>query len=208
MIVYMSTNLTNNKMYIGLTTTTLEQRIASHKTDSKRKDTYFYRAIRKYGFESFRWDVLDTAKSVEELEEKEIMYIEKYGTFNNKEVGYNSTSGGYNLYDVTDELKQLRSQMASGENNPMYGVPSPNTGKKFTSEHKEKISQGLKNSYRPHVIGANNPSARRVKNVETREIFGTMTEAGKEYGTHRANIGNACRKPKATAKGYHWEYVN
>lgn len=53
MIVYKATNNINNKVYIGITTKTLEHRKSIHKKDSKTKDTYFYKAIRKYGFENF-----------------------------------------------------------------------------------------------------------------------------------------------------------
>lgn len=49
MIVYKATNTNNNKVYIGITTKTLEHRMKIHKKDSKRKDTYFYKAIRKHG---------------------------------------------------------------------------------------------------------------------------------------------------------------
>ena len=206
MIVYLATNMINNKKYVGITTKTLEHRIKIHKRDSKVLDTYFYRAIRKYGFDSFKWEVIDTAQSKQELDEKERYYIKLYDTFDDKEKGYNSTSGGGNLYDVTQELRQLRSERATGKNNPMYGVPSPLKGKSFTKEHREKISKSLSNSHREHVIGERNPAAKKVRNIETGEIFGTLTEAGKKYGTHRCNIGNACRK-HTTAKGYHWEYV-
>ena len=206
MIIYLATNILNNKKYIGITTKTLEHRMKIHKKDSVNKNTYFYRAIRKYGFENFKWEVIDTANTIDELHEKEKYYIALYDTFDNKNKGYNSTSGGGSLYDVTEELKKLRSERAKGKNNPMYGVPSPLKGTKFTKEHRDRISKSLSNSYRPHVIGGRNSSAKKVRNVETGEIFDTMTEAGKKYDTHRCNIGNACRK-KTTAKGYHWEYI-
>ena len=78
-IIYKATNIKNGKIYIGLTTKTLEERIKHHKRDSLRMDTYFYRAIKKHGFDSFKWEVIDnSAKSIQELEDLEKYYIKKY----------------------------------------------------------------------------------------------------------------------------------
>ena len=209
MIVYKAINKLNNKVYIGITTKTLEHRKSIHKKDSKIKDTYFYRAIRKYGFDNFEWEEIDTATTIKELHEKEVFYIKQYDSFDNKEKGYNTTSGGGSLYKITEEEKAARSERAKGENNPMYGRVSPMAGKTFTDEHKRKISEALKNSCRPHVIGGNNPAAKKVRNIETGEIFDTLTLAAQSCGKSRQNIGIACRSNgKRTAGGFHWEYVS
>ena len=209
MIVYKATNKINNKVYIGITTKTLEHRKSIHKKDSKTKNTYFYKAIRKHGFDNFEWEVIDTAQSIEELHEKEIAYIKQYESFDNKEKGYNTTSGGGSLYKITESERKARSERAKGKNNPMYGVPSPMKDKQFSDEHKQKISASLKGSYREHVIGGNNPAAKRVRNIETGEEFDTLTDAGKSCGKSRQNIGVACRSNGTkTAGGFHWEYIN
>lgn len=209
MIVYKATNKINNKIYIGITTKTLEYRKSIHKKDSKSKDTYFYRAIRKHGFDNFEWEVIDTAQSIEELHEKEVAYIKKYDSFDNKVNGYNTTSGGESLYRITEAERKSRSERAKGENNPMYGVPSPMKGKQFSNEHKQKISNALKGSYREHVVGGNNPAAKRVRNIDTGEEFDTLTDAGKSCNKSRQNIGVACRSNRTkTAGGFHWEYIN
>lgn len=49
-----------------------------------------------------------------------------------------------------DELRKKKSEMMSGEGNPMYGVPSPMTGKHHTEEARQKIRDcqiGEKNSF-------------------------------------------------------------
>ena len=53
---------------------TLQERISQHKYNSiTKKDNYiFHKAIRKYGFENFKWEIIDTANTKQELEEKEI----------------------------------------------------------------------------------------------------------------------------------------
>lgn len=207
MIVYKATNKINNKVYIGITTKTLEHRKRIHIRDSKTKDTYFYRALRKYGENNFEWEIIDSAETMEELEELERYYINLYDSFNNKKKGYNSTSGGHNLYEITDEERHNRSKRAKGKNNPMYGVESPMKGKHFTEEHKSKISNALKKSYRPHVFGGSNPSAKKVINLDTKEIFETLTDASKKYGISRQMIGKVCNGHNKTAKGFRWAFI-
>lgn len=53
MIIYKATNKINGKVYIGQSHKSLEERMRRHKNDSIRQDSYFYRAIRKYGWENF-----------------------------------------------------------------------------------------------------------------------------------------------------------
>ena len=208
MIVYKVTNIINNKKYIGITTKTLEHRKKIHLRDSKSKNTYFYKAIKKYGEENFIWEEIDHAETIEELEELEKYYIKLYDTFDNKDKGYNTTSGGYNLYEITTEERKRRSERAKGENNPMYGVPSPLKGKHFSDEHKKKISDALKVAYRPHVERCNNPASKKVINLDTGEIFNTLTDAAEKYNISRQMIGKVCNGHNKTAKGFHWMFLD
>ena len=47
--------------------------------------------------------------------------------------------------------------------------------------------------------------SRAVKNIDTGEIFSSITEASKVY---RGNIGLSCRDTNKTASGYHWRYID
>lgn len=164
--------------------------------------------MRKYGVESFVWEVIDdTAQTMEELENLERFYIKQYESFDNKEKGYNTQSGGNSLYELTEEERKNRSERVKGSNNPMYGVPSPHKGKKFSDEHRRKISEALKGRVLPTITGANNYNAKKVRNITTGEIFDTIVEAGKAYNTSRTNIGRACRTGY-NACGCKWEYLN
>ena len=104
----------NGKHYIGLTTTSLEQRTKEHKTTAKSGDAKcIYNAIRKYGMvDTLELIEIDTADTVEELCEKEIGYIIEYNSYYMNENGYNMTYGGEgtNGYVYTEEDRQKMSE--------------------------------------------------------------------------------------------------
>ncbi|QIW89883.1 homing endonuclease [Bacillus phage Izhevsk] len=124
MIIYKVTNLTNNKIYIGKTKN-LSYRKYTHKCQALTRDsnTYFHKAIRKYGWENFKWEVIDETETDEELNEKESYWIEKYNS-NIQTVGYNMSNGG-------------EGNALIGELNPMYG-------KSHSDETKRKMSEKMK----------------------------------------------------------------
>ncbi len=94
-IIYKVTNIINNKIYIGQTKQTLEERKYNHYYRAKHSlditHTHFINAIRKYGETNFIWEQIDIAESAEELNQKEKYWIQYYNSVNN---GYNIQKGG------------------------------------------------------------------------------------------------------------------
>ena len=103
--VYIIKNDVNDKVYIGITTNTIEERFKNHMKEStiKQKIQYkFYNEVNKIGKEHFYIELLEQCQN-SDLERKEIYYINKYNSYYN---GYNSTKGGYggkSFVDKTDE---------------------------------------------------------------------------------------------------------
>ena len=64
MWIYKITNIQNNKSYIGQSIRPIEQRFHRHINDALNNilDTHFARAIRAYGKENFKIEVIDTDK--------------------------------------------------------------------------------------------------------------------------------------------------
>lgn len=91
--IYKITNLINGKIYIGLTTLTVEQRWKIHVRDSKTNDKHLYKSIRKYGVDNFRVEKIDETNSFKILGELERKYIKEYQS-TNPDKGYNLTAGG------------------------------------------------------------------------------------------------------------------
>ena len=87
--IYKITKKKNGKSYIGQSDD-IKRRFAEHKT---KKELAIDKAIQKYGIDAFKFEVIEECK-LEELDEKEKYWIEKYDTY--KGFGYNCNEGGGN----------------------------------------------------------------------------------------------------------------
>lgn len=95
LIVYKITNNINNKVYIGITTCSLEYRWGRHVTESKNvsNNKHLYKDMREYGIENFSVEQIDSADDFKMLGQLERQYI-KYYNSQNPQNGYNITAGG------------------------------------------------------------------------------------------------------------------
>lgn len=105
MIIYKVQNKITGKVYIGQTIKSLEHRKKQHIKYSEKKHTRFLKALRLYGEIGFTWEIIDTAETKEELNEKEIYWINEY---NSIETGYNMVCGGYNEAAVKANVKKRK----------------------------------------------------------------------------------------------------
>ena len=159
-IVYVYTNTINGKQYVGETTQEdkrkWEHLYTATVNVNKAKTSKFYRAIRKYGYDKFTYEVLYKFESTdkdlvkETIRLKEIEYIELFDTYKN---GYNSTigGGGAGFVKHTDEAKK---KMSDFQKNRVRKPHSQETKDKIaqnnrirvvSQETKDKISNSLKN---------------------------------------------------------------
>lgn len=127
MEIYKITNKINGKIYIGQTIRPVEHRFHRHINDAihNKLDTHFARAIRKYGPNEWQLEVIDSAETQEELNQKEQYWIKYY---NSVEEGYNETDAinkcGGNTYQSKTEkemevIKNKIRQTKLGAKNPM-----------------------------------------------------------------------------------------
>lgn len=92
MIIYLLTNTCNGKVYVGQTKS-LDDRMQRHLKEVRRgTNRHLYDAIRKYGADRFRVEVIEEV-SDSDADDAECMWIEFYGS-DNRELGYNMTKGG------------------------------------------------------------------------------------------------------------------
>lgn len=92
--IYKIQNLLDGTIYIGQSKKITKRWQQHKKTAFNEKDHSYdlplYRAIRKYGLENFSFQIIENC-SCEELDNKQIYWIEYYDSFFN---GYNMTLGG------------------------------------------------------------------------------------------------------------------
>lgn len=89
-VIYMFTSPTGKK-YVGQTIR-LQKRINQHINSSLNENDLgynyaFHRAIRKYGFDSFKFQILETNIPREKLDDREMYWINEMKSFG--QCGYN-----------------------------------------------------------------------------------------------------------------------
>ena len=166
-IIYKITNNIDGKIYIGQARDA-EKRFKRHiKTakdiiNGKELDykSRLYRAMAKHGVENFTQEIIDIAYSRDELNQKEIYWIDKLDA-RNPTIGYNICKGGdcgpggpmFANHKHSDATKLRMSLDRTGEKNANYGnrwhhtsnmkykydgENNPMYGKKHSEQEKEK----------------------------------------------------------------------
>lgn len=163
MLIYKITNNVNSKIYIGQTIGKIEARWKRHTWEctKKRNAMAITSAIIKYGEENFIIEKIDDAKTINELNEKEVYYIMLYNTISPN--GYNLDIGGKNFKRTEETCKKMsmskKNREVSEETRKKLSIShlghimSPETRKKLsdinklkTIDKKVREAASLKNS--------------------------------------------------------------
>lgn len=107
-VIYFIWNMINGKRYVGQTTNSLKKRMAQHKSGNLVVD----KAIQKYGIKNFRYGVIKSCASREELNCWEKYFIAALKT--KHPYGYNFTDGGDCNFTVSDESRAKMSAKRKG----------------------------------------------------------------------------------------------
>lgn len=234
--VYCYTNTLNGKKYIGITSTSLENRAGANGYRYKGC-LKFISAIQKYGFGNFVSEILYDNLTKEEAESKEIELIEKFNTTNNK-FGYNISEGG--KVKTSSEETRKKISVARKEYCKTHNVwnkgkknvqkiwnkglkmkdvkpdwVNPNKGSHLTEQTKKKISEKNKCYYKTHNAwnkGIKLPympsNATKVICIETNVVYESIAEAARHNNIKsNAGICMCCKGKRPSASGYHWCYV-
>ena len=118
MFIYKTINLVNGKIYIGQHCGSNPNYIGSGILISK--------AIKKYGRENFKREILEYCDNVDHMNEREIIWIARYDS-TNPLIGYNLARGGGGLTE--ESIKKMSKAMR---------------GKKHSEETKKKLSEAWK----------------------------------------------------------------
>ena len=208
--IYKITNDVNNKVYIGKTGTSIQQRFAEHIRDS-RKETHekrpLYEAIKKYGAEHFYVEEIEQLNTDEEACEREIYWIKYYNSyigFKNSN-GYNATLDGdgktyYNYKEIAEKYKILQNQKMTAQ----FFNCDIETVRKACRDYNVSILS-------PQEVTKKQESKRVVQlDKDTEEIikiYSGVKEAFRQLGkTPGGGISKACRENRIYL-GYKWKFI-
>lgn len=188
----------SGKVYIGQTSINPEKRW--NNGSGYRSNTYFYNAIKKYGWNNIEHIILMSGVSDYTVNFWETYFINLYDS-TNREKGYNLTSGGKENFKHNDETKQKislshKGKKLSDEHKQKLslvnkGKPSHNKGVPMSEEQKQKISLSLKG---------------KKPSEETKQKLSLVRKGKKRSSETKQKISLANKgKNNGKYKGKHWK---
>lgn len=190
--VYVHTNKTNGKMYVGQTVYGDKPSRRWQNGKSYKNCIYFNRAIQKYGWDNFEHKIVASNLTKEEADNFEKILIKQLNT-RDPSYGYNLTDGGEGTcgHKMSEESRRKLSELAKlrvGDKNPMFG-----RRKKKIKSKEIKIRGKSINQY--SLDG---------KFVAT---WRSVISASKTLNIHSTDIAGCCRGEKQSAGGFMWRWI-
>lgn len=226
--IYMLTCRINGHSYIGQSQN-IRRRMWEHKHQRNKPHLPISRAIKKYGWENFDKEILEFCP-IEELDEKEIFYIETLSPEYNVSKGGESGMKGYKHsaetkekcraaaitewqnktpeeqeYVLTHQLTYRTPKGYKFSDSMKENLRQANLGKKQSTETKDKRAKKMKVSMKGNQNGN-----KSVRCIETGGIFHSIKSAALSVGVNASEITRVLKgyRNRKTAGGYHWEYHN
>lgn len=222
--IYKHTNKKNKKVYIGLT---CRPNVNIRWRNGKgyglsRGRTKFARAIKKYGWDNFDHEIIETGiMSLKQAEERERYWIKYYDSYHN---GYNMNEGGSGHSDVLNRpvlqldtqtlevIKEYPTTTAAGE---AFGELN---GSNITAccRHKQNTAHGFywcykeeRGSWSPNI-----PKSRKhpVYQIDVNDLhicaaWPGVRDAAKALNISEKHIASCCTGNRSKAGGYYWCYI-
>lgn len=182
--IYIITNLLDGKQYVGKTIKPIEERFKEHCFCASNNHTYIDNAIKKYGKENFRCDLI---MSVEDCNWKywEAYCIEHYHT-HWSEGGYNLSRGG-DHNPMEDPECRRRHKLAVNNPDRLQIIREKATGRKHSLASRQKMSRIQRQIYSdPQLV-------HKVKMSQPTRFPVDMLDDNENVIKHFDSLGDACR---------------
>lgn len=229
MIIYKTTNLKNNKTYIG--------KDLKNNPDYLGSGSVLKSALKKYGRINFKKEILCFCNSVEELNEKEKYFIKYFKSINKAE--YNIAEGGIGgntlLHASEDKKEQFKKKTSIASKGRYKGVSFDEKYGDRAEHIRQKIVDKCKNRKMPektkliliNLMKGKSYEERfgiekgsylkeirkklskklKVMNITTGKVFDSIKEASRFYKVKDSNISLVCKGKRNSAGSYEWKYV-
>lgn len=211
--IYKIENLINGKVYIGQSVD-IETRWRAHKNKINQKNSIeihypLYQDFIRYGLENFSFEIIEEC-NIEELNEKEKMWINKYNSFYyaKDSNGYNLTTGGEGTRKIPlEDIEEMHKLWEKGKTITEIS--------QTTSHSQNTIGIYLKNYYNvTHIdkINRRTSISNEVtkKKVNLYNIYGQFIKSYEKAGDIAAEFGANCfniyRCIRGEAASYHDNY--
>lgn len=203
--IYKITCKNTNKIYIGKSESSVEERWKGHCRAAflESHSDYnfpFHRAIRKYGVENFIIETIDQSEDSKKLKEKEKYWINFYNSYY---TGYNATLGGDGQckydYDkiVNFYLSHNNSLTLTCKEFAIYDQVVYSALKSKNIDYK-KLNSNVKNKYNKKIFC-----------VELNKTFNSMKEIDNYFNkTVHPNIRRCLNGITKKAYGYTWKEID
>ena len=201
--IYLITNFTNGKRYVGQTVNPIHYRWSKHIEEAyggNKSNSLLHRAIIKYGASNFGINILEECADTE-LNEKEKNYIKKYDTYYTHNKGYNMTWGGEGVTKYSDdEILYLWNQgYRNCEIARLLGAKDTTISLRIQS-----------------LIGSNAAKARRIDSRKISIIqydlqgnyikeWESASIAEKELNLSQGSISRCCNKQRTNSGNFLWK---
>lgn len=220
----------NDKKYIGVTSWKPELRWGANGCNYKNQ--YMVNAIKKYGWDNIKHEIVAENLTAEQASKMEIELIKKYNSADRK-YGYNISLGGIDNKICSDETKEkLRkaniNKIMSEESKKK--ISEFQKGKHLSNETRKRMSEAQKKSFSNGNNAMHSSEARKkatqklkgkqpskyaiqkaneakfhpVKNMQTDIVYPSIKAACEASGVDRTTIIRHCRGKMKKQK---WQYA-
>lgn len=206
--IYQIINDINDKVYIGKTERSIQERWREHCRDYLKEGCEIrplYRAMRKYGLSHFSIELIE---ETDNPEEREVFWIEQKKSF---KYGYNATLGGdgkrYLDYDLIENV--FNNTQNVSETARIIGVDTGTVSKVLHSKNISIPPSCMVNQRKLGKIveqyDLNGNYIQSFPSTKTAaESLGKVTSTSKGATSH---ISDVCKGKRKTAYGYIWKFA-
>jgi group I intron endonuclease len=168
MVIYLIKNLVNQKTYVGKTAQPLEKRFYQH-CSRYVKNMPISRAIKKYGANKFEISILETVNNKDDLNSKEIFWIQKINPdYNISKGGDGGKTKGFSGRKHSESTKSKMKDIHS---------------KQYDGRFEKFVFEGEKNGMSKLT---NQEAKELIKDIMETDL--NNRELGEKYGLHKRYV--------------------